>query len=102
MCHRDEVGQKRAFLQQKVGSSYLLQTSALGADKGDAVAVVDVGGHGGHAVASLSVQSVTCDQLGTAERLVDVQAAEGVVDRYRLEEEEEKEGKMKEQTFFFS
>lgn len=84
-----------AFLQQKVGPSYLLETSALGADKGDAVAVVDVGGHRGHAVTGLGVQSVTCDQLGTAERLVDVQATEGVVDWYRLEKKE-KEGKMKE------
>lgn len=79
-------------MNEKVGSSYLLETSALGADEGDAVAVVDVGGHRGHAVASLSVQSVTRDQLRPAERLVDVQAAEGVIDWHRLEEEE-REGK---------
>lgn len=67
--------------------SYLLQTSALGPHEGHAVAVVDVGGHRGHAVASLGVQRVTGDQLGAAQRLVDVQAAEGVVDGHRLERE---------------
>lgn len=66
--------------------AYLLQTSALCAHKSDAVAVVDVGNHRRHAVPSLSEERVASDQLRTAERLVDVQTTEGVIDGNRLQE----------------
>lgn len=71
--------------QKKELSSYLFQTSTLGADKSHAVAVVDVGGDGSHAVPSLGVESVTGHQLRPTEGLIDVQTAEGVIDGHRLQ-----------------
>lgn len=76
-------------MKKGVGS-YLLQTPALGAHKGNAVAVVDVGGDGSHAVPGLGVESVTGHQLGTTEGLVDVQTAERVVNGHRLQKKQRK------------
>lgn len=71
----------------------LLQTSALGAHEGHAVAVVDVGGDGGHAVAALRVERVSRHQLGAAQGLVDVQTTEGVIDGHRLQTHGDKESR---------
>lgn len=68
----------------------LLQASALGTHKGHTVAVVHIGGHGGHPVTGLGVESVAGHQLRTSEWLVDVQATEGVINRYRLQAEKKK------------
>lgn len=70
--------------------SYLFQTSTLGANKSYTVAVVDVGGNGGHAVPSLGVESVTRHQLRPTEGLIDVQTTERVIDGHGLPEEEKK------------
>lgn len=88
MYHSDEVSRNGLSLlhgMKKGVGSYLLQTPALGANKGNTVAVVDVGGDGSHAVPRLGVECVTGYQLGTTEGLVDVQAAERVVNGYRLQ-----------------
>lgn len=74
----------RAGSGKGVGS-YLLKTSTLGANKGNTVAVVDIGCDRSHAVTSLGVESVTCYQLRTTEWLVDVQTTEGVINWYRLQ-----------------
>lgn len=73
--------------------AHLLQTSALRAHKSDAVAIVDVGNHRRHTVPSLSEERVASDQLRTAERLVDVQTTEGVIDGNRLHAEGKKNEK---------
>lgn len=74
--------------------AHLLQTSALRAHKSDAVAIVDVGNHRRHTVPSLSEERVASDQLRTAERLVDVQTTEGVIDGNRLHAEGKKREEM--------
>lgn len=73
--------------------SYLFQPSTLGANKSYTVAVVDIGGDGGHAVPSLGVESVTRHQLRPTEGLIDVQATERVINGHGLPEEEEKRRK---------
>lgn len=73
--------------------SYLFQTSTLGANKSYTVAVVDIGGNGGHAVPSLGVESVTRHQLRPSEGLIDVQTTERVINGHGLPEEETKSGK---------
>ena len=64
--------------------THLLEMAALGAHERHAVAVVDVGGDGGHSVAGLGVQRVARHQLGAAQGLVDVQPAERVVNGHGL------------------
>lgn len=73
---------------QKKLRSYLFQTATLGANKGYTVAVVDIGGNGGHAVPSLGVESVTRHQLRPSEGLIDVQTTERVINGHGLPEEE--------------
>lgn len=70
--------------------SYLFQPSTLGANKSYTVAVVDVGGDGGHAVPSLGVESVTRHQLRPTQGLIDVQATERVINGHGLPEEEKR------------
>lgn len=85
--------ERRIACEEEKGWSWthLLQTSTLCADKGNTVAVVDVGGDRSHAVPSLSVESVTRHQLRPTERLVDVQTAERVVNWHRLQMERKTE-----------
>lgn len=73
--------------------SYLFQTSTLGANKSYTVAVVDIGGNGGHAVPSLGVESVTRHQLRATQGLIDVQTTERVINGHRLPEEGKRGGK---------
>lgn len=99
VCHRpvdsldprclSDKASKDSFLmlpgfQKKRSSAYLFQTPTLGADKSHAVAVVDVGGDGSHAVPGLGVESVTSYQLRATEGLIDIQTAERVIDGHRL------------------
>lgn len=73
--------------------SYLFQTSTLGANKSYTVAVVDIGGNGGHAVPSLGVESVTRHQLRATQGLIDVQTTERVINGHGLPEEGKRGGK---------
>lgn len=65
--------------------SYLFQLPALCPHKHHAVAVVNVRGHGGHAVPAGGVQRQALHGRGAAQRLVDVQSTEVVIDGDRLE-----------------
>lgn len=80
---RAEMVMVHATEKQKL-RSYLFQTSTLGANKSYAVAIVDVGGDGSHAVPSLGVERVTRHQLRPSEGLIDVQATERVINGHRL------------------
>lgn len=67
--------------------THLLQPSTLGADESHTVAIIDVGGHRGHAITAFRIKRVSGHQLRAAKGLVDVQTAEGVINRDRLQEE---------------
>ncbi len=67
--------------------THLLQSSTLGADESHTVAIIDVGGHRGHAITAFCIKRVSSHQLRAAKGLVDVQTAEGVINRDRLQEE---------------
>lgn len=61
-------------------SSHLLQPSTPGPQEDHAVSVVDVGGDGGQPVPALGEQRLARHQLGPPQGLVDVQAAEVIID----------------------
>lgn len=67
--------------------THLLQPSTLGADESHTVAIIDVGSHWGHAITAFRIKRVSGHQLRAAKGLVDVQTAEGVINRDRLQEE---------------
>lgn len=67
--------------------TYLFQSSTLGANKSHAEAIIDIGGHWSHAIPAFCIKCVPGHQLRAAKGLVDVQTAEGVINRDRLQEE---------------
>lgn len=69
------------------GKTHLFQSTTLGANKSHAVAIIDIGGHRGHAIPAFRIKCVSGHQLRAAKGLVDVQTAEGVINRDRLQEE---------------
>lgn len=79
--------QKKRKKKTPAKKTHLFQSSTLGANESHTVAIIDVGGHRGHAITAFCIKCVSSHQLRAAKRLVDVQTAEGVINRDGLQEE---------------
>lgn len=72
---------------ERIPHAHLLQSATPGADKGHAVAIIDVGDDRGQPVPGLNIHRQASYQLGAPKGLVDIQPTEVIIDRHRLQSE---------------